>query len=356
MKLKFVVGLVVLILGITSCSHLGTVVLPPDRLAYNRAILESDEQQTLLNIVRLRYTDTPYFMTVNNVVSQFSFGNNYSVGVSNSAGPPSLLGTGNASVSYSEAPTITYTPLQGEDYVNRLLTPVDLNVLLMLFRSGWSVYHVTRVVVQRFGPLDNASLASRAVSGRIPIYKEFQQHMAVFRRMQNLNNIELRKDLIDNVMAIRVHFKKYSLLTAKERLMLSKFGVSAHSPDFWLVSAAPTAKNQVYVETRTVLGLIYFLSKGVDVPAEDVMKKQVRMTCYPDGKLFNWHDVTKDIMRVRVSKAKPEDAYVAVMYRGSWFYIEQCDFSSKETLNLLGMIMGIYQTKIQITPPVFTIS
>lgn len=355
MKLKFLLG-IVLCLGLSSCSNLGSVVVPPDRLAYNRALLSSDDQQVLLNIVRLRYTDTPFFLSVNNVVSQFSFGSNYSLSVSNSSGPPALLGSGTGGFTYNEAPTITYTPLQGEDFINRLLTPVDLNVIYMLFRSGWSVHHVSRLVIQRFGSVENAVLASRAISGRIPEYKPFLTLVSVFRHLQDTNNMLIRKDLIDNVFAIRLTIPHYSKLTMHERKILSQFGVTADSPDMWLVTNAPTAKNQVYIETRTVIGLLNYLAKGVDVPANDVESKQVRMTCYPDGTFFNWHLVTKDMIRIRTSKAKPDNAYAAVMYRGSWFYVPETDFSSKETLNLLAIIMGIYQTKIQSSLPVFTVS
>ncbi len=356
MKFKFLFSIIALAIGTSSCSNLGSVVLPPDRLAYNKSLLNSEEQQVLLNIVRLRYTDSPYFLSVNNVVSQFSFGSNYSVNVANSSGPPALLGSGGAGFSYNEAPTITYTPLQGEDFINRLLTPVDLSVLYMLFRSGWSVHHVARIAVQRFGDLENAALASRAISGRIPRYKRFLDIVAAFRHMQDIDGLKIEKDLIDNVFAIRVTFKGYKHLTPQERSILRHYGVTAQSPDLWLVSGDPKARNQIYIETRTVIGLLYYLSKGVDVPECDVLNKQARMTYYPDGKLFNWHQVTNGMIHIRSSKTKPDNAYSAILYRDTWFYIPQSDFASKETINLLAIIMGIYQTKIQSTLPVFTVS
>ena len=356
MKIKMMFGLVVLALGIVSCSNLGSVVLPPDRLAYNRSLLNSDEQQVLLNIVRLRYTDSPFFLSVNNVVSQFSFGSNYSLGVSNSAGPPALMGTGNASYSLSEAPTITYTPLQGEDFITRLFTPVDLRVMYMLFRSGWSIHHVSRLVVERYGQVENAALASRAVSGRIPEYKRFISLMSLIRRLQDSNNILISNDKIDNVFAIKITIKHFNKLSERERSILAKIGVNAQSPIFWLVSVAPTAKNQLYTETRTVIGMLNYMAKSVDVPECDIVKKLVRMTHYPNGKLFDWHNVTNGVIHIRSSKEKPMNAYVAVPYRGYWFYVADTDFISKESFNLLGIIMGIYQTKVQSVLPVFTVS
>ncbi|HBI21470.1 MAG TPA: hypothetical protein DDY37_02605 [Legionella sp.] len=347
---------IVLVWGLSSCSNLGSVVLPPDRLSYNKSLLTSDAEQTLLNIVRLRYTDPPYFLSVNNVVSQFSFGNDFNVNVANSAPPPSLLGSGSASVNYSESPTITYTPLQGEEYIHRLLTPVNLDVLYMLFRSGWSVHHIGRMVIQRFGEVENASLASRDMSGRIPIFKPFLKLIAVFRHLQNQNNVLIRKDKIDGVFAIRFTINNYELLNTKERAMLAQFNVSKRSPDLWLTTTSSREKNQVYVETRTVLGLLFYLSKGVDVPKKDIINKQARMTYYPDGTVFDWREVTHGMIHVLSSESKPTNASVSVFYRGSWFYIPEGDFSSKETLNLLGIVMGIYQGNIKSTLPVFTVS
>lgn len=348
--------LMALVLSVTSCSNLGSIALPPDRMGYNKSLLNSDEQQNLLNIVRLRYTDPPYFLSVNNVVSQLNFGSDFSVNVANSTPPPSLLGSGNASFNYSEAPTITYTPLQGEDYVNRLFTPIDLSVLYMLFRSGWSVHHVSRVMVQRFGDIANADLASRATSGRLPVYKEFVKTIAVFRHLQNDENVVISPDKVNGKFAIKFTIKNFKLLTAKERLIFSRYGVTASSPNIWFVSAPTKQKNEVTIETRTVIGMLNYLSKGVDVPGYDVANQQVRMTHYPDGKLFNWHSVTKGIAQIRSSRAKPENAFVAVPYRGSWFYVPQNDFMTKETLNLLSIIMGIYQGNIKSVLPVFTVS
>jgi hypothetical protein len=38
---------------------------------------------------------------------------------------------------------------------------------------------------------------------------------------------------------------------------------------------------------------------------------------------------------VRSSEAEPVDAFVAVPYRGRWFYVEDSDLDSKRTLGVL---------------------
>ena len=55
---------------ITGCAT-GPASLIDTRLPYNEAIKVTTEQQLLLNIVRLRYTDTPSSLAVANVTAQF---------------------------------------------------------------------------------------------------------------------------------------------------------------------------------------------------------------------------------------------------------------------------------------------
>lgn len=354
MKHQFLIGL--LCLSIASCSNIGSTVLPPNRLDYNMSLENSEQQQSLLNIVRLRYSDTPYFMSVNNIVSQFSFATDVGVNVNNQEPPPSLIASGNVSFNYSESPTITYTPMQGEEFVTKLLTPIDLSVIYMLLRSGWNANHVFRMTVNRFGPVENAVLASRTTSSQVPTYKNFLKLGLVFRDLQHKGLLDFVADKVEDKFSIKLIFKRYSALSPEQKRMLSLFGVNQDTPYFWIVSQPTPQKNKIYVETRTVYSLFNYLSKSVDVPQKDVDLGDVPMTYYKNGQLFDWHAVTIGLGRIRTSQVKPTDAYVKIRYRGSWFYVANSDFEEKETLHILALIVGIYQGKVQSFLPVFTVS
>jgi hypothetical protein len=48
------------ILAITECAHLGPTTVVADRCDYNTAIADSWKEQTLLNILKIRYEDLPH--------------------------------------------------------------------------------------------------------------------------------------------------------------------------------------------------------------------------------------------------------------------------------------------------------
>jgi hypothetical protein len=65
----FLGGLGVLSSGCTT--GLGPWALRTDRPDYNQQIVRSADSEMLLNIVRLRYDDTPLFLELGAVVSQY---------------------------------------------------------------------------------------------------------------------------------------------------------------------------------------------------------------------------------------------------------------------------------------------
>ena len=58
-------------LGLSGCASVGPTALDDTRLQYNEIIKRTTEQQLLLNIVRLRYTDTPSSLAVSGIAAQF---------------------------------------------------------------------------------------------------------------------------------------------------------------------------------------------------------------------------------------------------------------------------------------------
>jgi len=88
-----------------------------DRLDYSEALTSSWKEQTLLNIVKLRYADTPVFLEVSSVISSYQLQSQLSLlgTLSRNLTPnlPDTTGRGatlGATGTYTDRPTITYTP------------------------------------------------------------------------------------------------------------------------------------------------------------------------------------------------------------------------------------------------------
>jgi len=140
MKLGLWVGVVALLAG---CYSIGPGTIVADRFDYSGAISDSWKQQTLLNIVKMRYMDLPVFVDVASIVNGYSL----QTGASINGGLTSrILGdlervpwfaSASASTLYTDRPTITYVPLTGEKFLQSLLAPIEPKNIFILIQSGY---------------------------------------------------------------------------------------------------------------------------------------------------------------------------------------------------------------------------
>lgn len=346
---------------LSSCANFGPKQLPSNRILYNYSLENSDIQQKLLNIIRLRYSDAPYFLNVSSIVSQFTYTGNFNgayTGNSHTALgdlPSSIFQLGGGGV-LSEAPTITYTPLQGKKYVTMLLTPIDLSVVYMLIREGWAVDRIFRMLFQQLGSLDNGMHAYGTSLTVMPHFEAFSQLCSVLKVLQYNNLLDMDDVKIGNKPAIMLTVRGFNHLNAMQRKILARVHLTPSTPTIWLVTVPSNNKQYIYVQTRTVLSVFNYLSKGVDVPQEHITQGSAPVIHLKNGQVFDWSSAMRGILKIYVSKTKPKHASVIIHYRKNWFYISENDFDSKQTLDLLTIISSIYEGSPSSSAPVFTIS
>ena len=139
------------------CTLQGPRITRTSHLAYNGAVQASVQQELLLNLVRLRYTEPPEFLAISSISSQMSFDAAASVGArlgevgsaNNSLFEPEV------SVGYSERPTISFAPERGKEFTRQLVAPIELDSLYLLTEYGWGVDLVLRLVASEVNGMSN---------------------------------------------------------------------------------------------------------------------------------------------------------------------------------------------------------
>lgn len=169
---------------------LGPRQIPKGRLEYNQAVQKSFREEMLLNLVRLRYRETPEFLSVGGIAAQYTFDGRAGGGLTLPDGG-TKVGSLNGGISRTERPTISYVPARGEAFQKGLLAPIDMQSLELLGRTGWSWERILRTTVQYMNQIDNATSAGGPTPNRKPEYEEFRYLVQVMRQLQQQRAIEL---------------------------------------------------------------------------------------------------------------------------------------------------------------------
>ena len=342
-----------LLLGLLTsgcATGLGPKAVRSERPDYNKQIVRSADAEMLLNVVRLRYNDSPLFLELGGVVAQYSYDASLTaVGQISGSGPNSAsVGT---ALGYSEKPTITYTPLSGEEFATRMLAPIPLDSVMLFAQSGWSTERLLLVTVQRVNEVFNAPTASGPTPAGAPDYKAFADLAGRLQRLESARLIGLNWEKAENEKQppgrnprfwLRRPPDSPSLLADDLAAVRRYLDLQPDRNDFTL-TAFPFDRQptEVGVRCRSLLGVLYFLSQAVDPPASDVEAGLVTVTKDDAGQPFDWTKVTGKVMTIHSSKERPGSAYVVVQHRGSWFYIADDDHSSKATFSLLNILFSL---------------
>lgn len=150
-------GVALALLVLAGCASVPPERIKYDRIGYGEVIAESWKRQTLMNVVRLRYGDTPVFLEVTSVINSYSVGGkaNAMLQVPGGGDPnPFQVSTDST---WSNTPTVTYLPLMGDRFTKSLLQPVSPSAIFQLLQGGWSADMVLMTVASSVNGLRNHS-------------------------------------------------------------------------------------------------------------------------------------------------------------------------------------------------------
>jgi hypothetical protein len=344
---------IVVLLLAAGCSSIGPGTVDRDRFDYTTAVAESWKSQMLLNIVKLRYGDTPVFLDVPSVISQYAIQGTVNLG----AGWSSSAAVGNSQTlgvlgSYVERPTITYTPLSGDKFTRSLLTPISPASLLYLLQSGWPVKLLFELCVKSINDIDNNSTAPGFVRPPDPRFAELVELLGRIQRSGAIGTRLVKKDKWEAAMMTfrrRVDPNLARDLAAARRLM----GVDPNATETTVTyGSAPTAPNEIAILTRSIMEIIIEMASQIDVPAEYVAEGRTYATL-PD--VGSGPGQVPPFSRVQTGKEKPAHTFAAIRNRGHWYWIDDRDRLSKVHFTFLMILFSLTETGTPPQAPLITV-
>jgi len=347
----------VLTFSIAACTSIGPGTVPHDRVDYASAIGNSWKEQTLLNIVKLRYGDMPIFLEVAQVIAgyqlQSALSGSFTLGnfTANLIDRLTAAGTATAGGTYTDRPTVIYQPLTGVDFLKRLMTPVPPSSVLFMLQSGYSAERIMPIMLDSINGLNNGSNRLRRLAD-----PNFTRLVELIREGQLAGAIQIRierpKDGGESSVLI-FGPSKDPQLADKGREIKSILGIRPDLRELKVNYGGYSGRDdEIDMMTRSMLQIMLEFAAVVQVPEADVVdgKATPGLVDTPGTGALNGLP-----LRVLVTEAPPRDPHVAVQYDGRWFWIADTDIQSKYTFGIIMLLFSIADTGARGSAPVVTI-
>jgi len=327
-NLKLVLLFIALLL-VAGCNSIGPTTITRDRFDYSGALAESWKNQMLLNLVKMRYLDLPIYLEVGQIVS------GYSVETSASAAGEfgdvdagtNFFGLG-ATRKFTDRPTITYTPLTGNRFLESFLTPIDPAEVFSLLQAGFDADFILSLSVDSLNGLRNrpAKLGAEHKAD-----EDFFRALALFHDIQDAGAVGVRVEGRGKADSRTIVFFRRDRIHPQVLAKIEEVRTLLHlTPgrfEYHLVESPLRGDtDELAVATRSLLQLMTALAMGVEVPPKH-LKRRLAPT------LPETLPGEAPLLQVHSGSTKPEDAFVAVSYEGEWFWVANDDWKSKRTFS-----------------------
>jgi hypothetical protein len=412
--LKRVFAALVSVVLMPGCA-LGPKALEKTHGRYQEAIRQVSDEQLLRNIVRLRYGETPLELDVSSIATQYELSGNAEARpffVAPNPASGSIFKTFTSilpdlNVSGANRPTITLIPVTNGDAVRRFLTPIQPEILAFLAETSWPPSVIFRLWIERLNGVPNAVTASGPSRGMISDFQRFRRIAELVQFATDHEYISIRTEardvpvggplpatavtaaaVVDAAKAGMAYLpaedgQTWTLNRKENKLMIRINLTAAGSPEvdelvdllhltrgerFHDIVVAPgnvpdplrnprPRSSDLRITPRSTSQVFFYLSNGVEVPCGHFDAGIARPTIDEHGQPIDGRELTRGLFEVHAATGHkpPPNAFVAVRYRGYWFYIDDRDNASKSTLSLVHQLSRLDFGEAKATGPVLTL-
>jgi hypothetical protein len=344
------VSLIPLVFAVAGCASIGPLTVPRDRRDYVAAVADSWKEQTLLNVVRMRYGDAPCFVDVSSVISSYTLEGQLSGSAQLGTSAQGMVG---GTATYSDRPTITYTPLTGDKFSHSLLRPIPPSAIFELIQAGYPADLILQMTARGINGLSNRSSLGGVIRQADP---EFYAVLAALRRLQLSGDVTLRleKHGEEEVGFLTLSKRRGEQSNRDLDFVLKTLGVvpGKNGEIALTFGALPRSDAEIALLTHSMLGVLLEVASGVDVPSAHVTEGRTGPTARPPD-ASDPHD--RPLIRIYSGAKPPPGVYSAARYRDTWYWIGDDDLASKRVFTFLMMFFSLAETGVVPLTPVVTI-
>jgi hypothetical protein len=338
----------------TGCAHLGPKSIPVDRFDYSSSIADSWKQQTLLNIVKLRYMDLPVFVDVASIVAGYSLQTGVFVNgvLSTEKAVQGNYASVGGQVIYTDRPTITYVPLTGEKFLRELITPIDPKNIFFMLQAGYPADFLLGLTVEGLNGVRNRSRAGGAIREADP---DFVRALQLLREVQGAGAVGMRveEDKAKNSTGV-MFFRRDDVAadTLEKAVEIRRLLKLPAEQQKFVLTYSPVlgAENELAVNSRSMLQIMAAFASYMDVP-EAHRKDHSAVSAFENVP----SESRQDRVRIHSGKDKPAAAFAAVHYRNHWFWIDDGDWQTKRALTAVMFFFTLAETGASEKLPLITI-
>ena len=348
---------VVLSLSLGGCYNVGSKRLGDDQDKYSSSIIESNKRQTLQNLIRLRYADTPGLLDATQLISGYQFQQSAFLGVASDTFP--IRPNGGIAAQLQQNPTFTFQPVTGDAYAHSFLSPLSPASLLPLAMGGLPIDVLMQLSVQSINSMSNNRPFSKNTgdvdSNTNYNTEEFFELIHNLRLLQASGLLEIQlqqspqvkeKSYATSHVFLNIYPTQNPSLEKITQITKKLLNFSSKYKRMEVVYGAGTPKaGEINILSRSMLSILGQVAYQINIPDDELSS---------GGASKNINKEEGSLIDIKYGKSNPDNKFVSIYYDKYYYWIDRKDFKSKLAFTITQMLLELSKTN-QSTGAIVTI-